>query len=80
MKKKTRTEQESLALSLFGDNLPVVKVELDEAAIEAGRKFWQEYASLADDLPDDLRKNFGRCSYLAGRFADALRSLEDEQN
>jgi len=50
-----------------------------ETAIEAGRLFWQEYTTLADDLPDDMRGYFRQCSYLAGRFADALKGLEENE-
>jgi len=52
------------------------KTEALETAIEAGRLFWQEYATLADDIPDDVRGYFRQYSYLAGRFADALKRLE----
>lgn len=55
------------------------KYQASEAVIEAGRQFWQEYATLADDLPDDMRDYFRPCSYLAGRFADKLREVNREE-
>lgn len=37
MKRKVRIEEENLALVLFGDNPPVIKVELDPAASKEER-------------------------------------------